>query len=275
MAVLWDEKGDRQPKIGLALGAGGARGLAHIGVLHVLEEHHIPVHCIAGSSIGALVGSLYAAGHSPQQMRKFLSFFPQRYWLDYTVPKMGFVAGDKVKEIVRMLTKNKRIEELNMPLAIVATHLQSGERRVFRQGPVAEAVRASVSIPGIFEPAVIDGEMYIDGGVVDRVPVSVLKTMDVDLIIAVDVSYDGETTNEQISNIFDVIAQTIDIMEREILKQRMLDVDLLIRPQVSQYSTTMFHKAEEIVEKGIAAAQEAWPELKEAISKWQDGVKNE
>ncbi|MDQ0339197.1 NTE family protein [Caldalkalibacillus uzonensis] len=259
----------QQPKIGLALGAGGARGLAHIGILQVLEEHNIPVHCIAGSSIGALVGSFYAVGHSPQQMRKFLSLFPQKYWLDYTVPKMGFIAGDKVKEIVRMLTKNKRIEELDKPLAIVATHLHKGERTVFRQGSIAEAVRASVSIPGIFEPAVIDGELYVDGGVVDRVPVSVLKEMKADLIVAVDVSYVGET-NHQIKSIFDVIAQTIDIMEREILKYRMFDVDVLIRPQVNAYSTTMFYRGEEIIQEGVRSAEQAMPRIQESIRKWRE-----
>ncbi|EGL83204.1 Patatin [Caldalkalibacillus thermarum TA2.A1] len=259
----------QQPKIGLALGAGGARGLAHIGVLQKLEEHGIPVHCIAGSSIGALVGSLYAVGHSPEQMKKFISLFPQKYWLDYTVPKMGFITGDKVKEIVRLLTKNKQIEEAEKPLAIVATQLEKGERAVFREGPIAEAVRASVSIPGIFVPAVINGELYVDGGVVDRVPVSVLKEMEADLIVAVDVSYSGESSYP-IKSIFDVIAQTIDIMEREILKYRMLDVDVLIRPNVKAYSTTMFYKAEEIIHEGIRSAEEAIPKIKEAMRKWRE-----
>src|SRR5690606_9139281 len=141
-----------------------------------------------GSSMGALIASLYAVGLSPQRMRKFIAHFPQKYWVDYRVSKLGLISGEKVKEIVSLLTRNKKIEEADIPLAIVATHLEKGERVVFRQGSIAEAVRASISIPGIFEPAVIEGHYYVDGAVVDRLPVSVLKEMGADLFIAVDVS---------------------------------------------------------------------------------------
>ncbi len=257
------------PKIGLALGAGGARGFAHIGVLQTLEEHGIEIHCLAGSSMGALIGSLYAVGHSPERMRKFINHFPHKYWMDYKVSKMGLMAGDKVKELVRLLTKDKRIEEADKPLAIVATQLEKGERAVFRTGSIAEAVRASISIPGIFEPAVIDGQYYIDGAVIDRIPVSILKEMEADLIIAVDVSF-LETEFHPVTSMFDVIAKTIDIMEREILRYRILEADVLIRPNVGSYSSTMYDKAEEMIQEGERAARAAIPEIRKAIQVWRE-----
>jgi NTE family protein len=239
-------------------------------VLQKLEEHGIMVHCLAGSSMGALIGSLYAVGHSPERMRKFISYFPSKYWMDYKVSRMGLMAGEKVKEIVRLLVKDKRIEDADKPLAIVATQLEKGERAIFRQGPIAEAVRASISIPGIFEPAVIDGQMYIDGAVIDRIPVTVLKEeMQADLIIAVDVSH-VETGHHPIRSMFDVIAQTIDIMEREILKYRILEADVLIRPEVSSFSSTMYDKAEEIIREGARATEVAIPKIEEAIKAWRE-----
>lgn len=258
----------KEPKVGLALGSGGARGLAHIGILKVFEEHDIPVHIIAGSSMGSLVGGLYALGHSPVQMKKLTAYFPQKLWVDYTVPKMGLVAGEKLKEIIRLLTKNKKIEEAGIPLAIVATHLEKGKRKVFRKGPMAEAIRASVSIPGIFVPANIDGELFVDGGVIDRVPVSVVKDMGADIVIAVDVSYFESTS--PIRSIFDVIAQTIDIMEREILEQRMIEADLILRPKVGHYSTTMFTKVDEIIEEGEKAALAIIPRLKTLLAQGKE-----
>jgi NTE family protein len=262
------DKQEIQPKIGLALGSGGARGIAHIGVLSVLEHHHIPIHAISGSSFGALVGSLYCIGQTIEDMRKFVTYFPPKFWLDYTVPKMGFVAGDKVLELIRALSKRMNIEEANIPLSIVATNLQKGTRRTFTQGPIAEAVRASISVPGIFVPAKLDGEYYVDGGVIDRVPVEALQDREVDLIIAVDVSwYD---TPQPIYTIFDVIAQTIDVMEREIVKYRVLKADMVIRPKVGHYSTNHFSKVDDIILAGEVAARQELDYIKQMIEQWRE-----
>lgn len=258
----------RRPKIGLAFGSGGARGMAHIGIVKILEEHSIPIDYIAGSSIGSLVGSLYCVGHTPDQIKKFTTHFPQKYWLDYTVPKMGFIAGDKLKEIIRLLSKNMKIEDTIIPLSIVATNLVKGERRVFTTGPIAEAVRASISIPGIFVPEKIDGDLYVDGGVIDRVPVSVVKEMGADLVIAVDVSFFEAST--EVSSIFDVIAKSIDVMEREILRFRMLDADLMLRPKVGHYSTNKFTEVVHIIDEGERAALEMIPNIKKMIQEWKE-----
>lgn len=259
-----------RPKVGLALGSGGARGMAHIGILKVLEDHSIPIDFVAGSSIGALVGSLYCVGHTPDQIRKFTTHFPQKYWLDYTVPKMGFIAGEKLKEIIRLLSKKMNIEDTSIPLSIVATNLVQGKRKVFTKGPIAEAVRASISIPGIFVPEKIDGEYYVDGGVIDRVPVSVVKEMGADVVIAVDVSFFEAST--EVNSIFDVIAKSIDVMEREILRYRMVDADLMLRPKVGHYSTNKFTEVVHIIDEGERATIEMIPNIKRMIEEWKEST---
>lgn len=141
-----------KPTIGLALGSGGARGIAHLGVLSSLHKHQIPIDMIAGSSMGALVGSFYAAGHDVATMKKVAKAFKRRVYADYTMPRLGFLKGDRIRQLVHAYTYGKPIEELRIPLGIVACDLQTGEKLVFTKGSVSEAVRASISIPGVFVP---------------------------------------------------------------------------------------------------------------------------
>ena len=178
----------KEPIVGIALGSGGARGFAHLGALKVLQEENIRVDLIAGSSMGALVGSFYAMGHDMDRLYKIATAFKRKYYLDFTVPKMGFVSGNRVKELIRMFTQNKNIEELDIPLSIVTTDLEKAEKVVLTSGPISDAVRASISIPGIFVPEKVNGRLLVDGGVVDRVPASVAKEMGADIVIAIDVS---------------------------------------------------------------------------------------
>ena len=256
------------PKVGLALGSGGARGFAHLGVLKVLKEENIPIDLIAGSSMGALVGSFYGAGLDIDRLYKLAIAFKRKYYLDFIVPKMGFIAGNRVKELIRFFTHGKNIEELDIPLSIVATDLINGEKVVFNKGPIAEAVRASIAIPGIMVPERIDGKVLVDGGVIDRVPISVVKAMGADIVIAVDVSQ--VKVNEEITSIFDVILQSIDIMQNEIVKHREMNTDIMIRPLVAQYSSRAFTNIEEIIKMGEEAAISQLPKIKEAIEDWKE-----
>ncbi|MDE5413080.1 patatin-like phospholipase family protein [Alkalihalobacterium chitinilyticum] len=257
-----------RPKIGLALGSGGARGFAHIGVLKVLEEANIPIDFIAGSSIGSLAGVLYGAGQSPETLEKFAKLFRRKYYLDFTVPKMGFVAGKKVKELIHILAKGKNLEELSPPVWVVATDLLKGERVVFKDGPAAPAIRASISIPGIFVPEKKDGRLLVDGGVIDRVPVSVVKEMGADITIAVDISY--FQVDPPISSIYDVILQTMDIMEREMVRLREIDTDVMIRPMVKQASSIAFTNVEEYIRLGEEEAKKQLDLIHEQIDRWKE-----
>ncbi len=254
---------EKRKTVGLALGSGGARGLAHIGVLKVFERHQIPVDYIAGSSMGSLIGSLFASGIEPAMLEKLALNLKRKYWLDFTVPGMGFVNGEKIKEIIRLLTKNQCIEDLNIPLAIVATDIEARERVIFKKDSIADAVRASISIPGIFVPERLDGKLLIDGGVIERVPISVVKEMGADVVIAVDVVQSNQY-NVRISTIFDVIAQTIDVMEQEIFRHRKSHADIMICPNVGKYSVTSFTNIDEIILEGERAAEEQI----EHIKKW-------
>jgi NTE family protein len=257
----------KKPRIGLALGAGGARGLAHIGVLKTLHMHQIPIDLIAGSSMGSFIGAIYANDQDLSMLEKLAVRLKRKHWIDLTVPKLGFISGDKVKELIRLLTHGKYIEQLAIPLSIVATDLEKGERVVFQQGPIDRAVRASISIPGIFVPERIDGRFYVDGGVVDRVPITVVKSMGADFIIAVDVATPNHREME-ILNIFDVIARTIDIMEEEILRYRLPEADVVIRPSVGHVPTIGFDDALGCIQEGERTAELMIDEIKRKIREW-------
>ncbi|BCJ85138.1 patatin-like phospholipase family protein [Effusibacillus dendaii] len=255
------------PKIGLALGAGGARGFAHVGVLQVFEENGIPVDALAGSSMGSLVAAFYASGMETKYMEMLAVNLKRKHWIDFTIPKIGFVSGNKITEMLKLLTKGMHIENARIPLAIVATDIEKGERVIFHEGPMYQAVRASISIPGVFVPYPYRDRLLVDGGVIDRVPITPCRELGVDLVIAVDVGlYDQEL---QVKSIFDVFFQSIEIMEREILKTRILDASHVIRPDVGHISSTAFTQIEECIERGRQAALEAVEPIRQLIEKWK------
>ena len=257
-----------RPKIGLALGSGGAKGFAHLGVIKVLKQAGIPIDMIAGSSMGALAACFYGAGIDIDRLYKISTAFKRKYYLDFTVPKMGFITGKRVKELIRVFTKGKNIEELDIPVRIVATDLMTGEKVVFSKGPIADAVRASISIPGIFIPEKLNGRLLVDGGVVDRVPVSVVKEMGADIVIAVDVS--RVKTNSELTTIFDVIMQTLDIMQMELVNHSTIESDIMIRPRVDKYSSRAFTNIEEIISIGEEETREQLGQINELIEKWKE-----
>jgi NTE family protein len=256
------------PKIGLALGSGGARGFAHLGVIKVLKQAGIPIDMIAGSSMGALAACFYGAGIDIDRLYKISTAFKRKYYLDFTVPKMGFITGNRVKELIRVFTHGKNIEELDIPVRIVATDLMTGEKVVFAKGPIADAVRASISIPGIFVPEKLNGRLLVDGGVVDRVPVSVVKEMGADIVIAVDVS--RVKTNSEVTTIYDVIMQTLDIMQMELVYHSTIDSDIMIRPQVDKYSSRAFTNIEDIIAIGEEEARNQLDQIKQLIEQWKE-----
>ncbi|CAH0345975.1 patatin-like phospholipase family protein [Bacillus sp. CECT 9360] len=264
----------QEPKIGLALGSGGARGFAHLGVIKVLMEEGIPVDMIAGSSMGALVGTFFAAGTDDiERLYKLSRVFKRRYYLDFTVPKMGFISGKRAKELIRVFTYGKNLEDLDIPVAVVATDIKAGEKVVFKEGPTADAVRASISIPGIFVPEKIGGRLLVDGGVVDRVPVSVAREMGADIIIAVDVAHVKQ--DQEISSIYDVIMQSLDIMQMELVESRKIASDVMIRPRVEQYNSKSFTNILEIISIGEEEARRNIKQIKESIEKWKESHRDE
>lgn len=217
-----------------------------------------------------MVGCFYGAGLEIERLYKFSTAFKRKYYLDFTVPKMGFIAGKRVKELIRVFTHGKRIEELSIPVNVVATDIVTGEKVIFKDGPISDAVRASISIPGIFVPEKVDGRLLVDGGVVDRVPVSVVKEMGADIVIAVDVSH--VKVNTEITSIYDVIMQSLDILQMENVKHREIASDFMIRPRVEMYSSKAFTNIEEIIMIGEEEARKHTQRIKETIHNWKGQI---
>lgn len=251
-------------KLGLALGSGAARGLAHIGVLLALTENHIPVHAIAGSSMGSLVGALYAAGIPPSYMEGLACALRFRHWVDFTVPKMGLISGERIREMIALLTRNETIEDMPVPLAIVATELLGRKSVTFRAGNVADAVRASISIPGIFVPFTMNGGIYVDGGVLERVPVSAAYNLGADFVLAVDVG--SGRANYKPESMIDVIVQSLDVMQDFGTGQGM-SADIMIVPELEDVGPSHFHKAKRAIDAGYEAVMKVVEQLQEQCGK--------
>ncbi|MTI47706.1 patatin-like phospholipase family protein [Sporosalibacterium faouarense] len=247
-------------KIGLALGSGGARGLAHIGVLKALEEHDIKIDMISGCSAGALVGGLYCCGISPKMIADIAFQLDMKTWVDLTVPKKGFIKGEKIQEIVKLLTRCRNIEDLKIPFTAISTDLKVGQRYIFNKGPLYRAIRASISVPGVFEPLRMGNKVLVDGAVIDRVPASVVKGMGSDIVIAVDVGFGAP--QGKINHIIDVMLQSIDVMSRQISKRSFIKADILLEPSLTHIGGTKFNLVDECVEIGYNTTIEKIDEIK-------------
>ncbi len=184
-------------KIGLALGGGSARGWAHVGVIKALLEADIPIHCIAGTSIGSLVGGYYASGSflELEQMAEVIQWSTVLRYLDVTLPRQGLVEGKKILEFLRKALKIKTIQNLQIPFCAVAADLITGDEIRIKKGNLAEAIRASVSIPGILNPYKKSNRWLVDGGLVNPVPVSAARALGADIVIAVDLNHDFSQTS--------------------------------------------------------------------------------
>lgn len=258
----------QKPKIVLALGGGGARGFAHIGVLQVLEEAGIEIWGIVGTSMGALIGSTFAAGSDLYYLERLLEYISWEEIIDIGLPRLGLINGNKIQIIIDLLTKGKNFEELAIPFWAVATDLQTGEAIIFKKGPLATAVRASISMPGVFTPVIIEGQYLVDGAVAAGIPVEIARQMEPDLIIAINVGFIH--TQHQINNIFDVLSKVVDIGGNR-LDQRQIELaDIVIRPQLGPIGVLHFHQASKCVEIGRRAAESSLQEIKERMKQFRE-----
>ncbi len=176
----------KRPTVGIALSGGSARGLAHIGILEVLEENSIPIDYIAGTSMGALIGALYSSGIPPKRIKEFFSEINWQSIADLEIPKDGLIKGKRAEEYLASEIGNKSFGQLNIPLAVVAADIKTGSEVIFDKGDVAEAVHASAAIPVIFSPVKIKNMELVDGGIVNPAPVDIVKKMGADIVIGID-----------------------------------------------------------------------------------------
>jgi NTE family protein len=254
-------------KIAIVLGAGASKGFAHIGVLKVLESNKIPTHMIVGTSAGGFVGSLYAYGYNAFQLQKMSFSIEKGDILDITIPDNGFIKGEKLEEYINEKVKNTPIEKLRIPFFAVATDIQNGQEVVFGKGNTGTAVRASCSIPGIFNPVKISGRIYVDGGVVSPVAVETARKLGADIVIAVDISAD--INGKPPDGTIETILQAISIMYSRLSATQLSKADIVIRPKVGYIGPGDFSKRHEAVLEGEKAALEALPAINALVSKLQ------
>jgi len=261
----------RRPKIGLVLGGGGAKGLAHIGVLKVLEEAGIPIDQIVGTSVGAFIGGAYASGIPIERM---IEMARRIRWSDlgrFRPSRLGLRDGRRMEEFIRAHFPVTRFEELRIPLAVVATDIATGQMRVFTTGDLAFAIRASCAIPGYFTPVFDDaGRMLVDGAVVANLPTLVAVTLGAERVIAVDVNaYPIMETPPR--NAFQIYTQALAILSFTAQSSMAEHADVLISPDVAAFSWDDLERAEDVIRAGEEAARKRLPDCRALLRRKREG----
>ena len=246
------------PNLAIVFGSGSAKGFAHIGVIKAFEEAGIEPNLIVGTSAGALVGGLWAAGYNAAMMEDYATKVKEADIIDLsTTSKRGIVSGDTFQNYLNTLTKKRTIEQLNTRFTAVTTSFKSGDPYLFNEGDLAFAIRASCSIPGVFNPAKLNGTEYVDGGLVSPVPVKVAKDLGASFVIAVDVN--RAPLNTQPVGIFEQIMHSFDVMGRSLAKLEAAQADILIQPNMSGIAGTDFNSRSQAIQLGYVAAKRLMP----------------
>ncbi|WP_158881102.1 patatin-like phospholipase family protein [Rhodanobacter sp. L36] len=251
-------------KIGLALGGGAAKGFAHIGVIKMLEASGIHPDVVAGTSAGSVVGALYASGMDAFQLQETAFGLDESKIRDVRIFSGGLVQGQALQDYINELVHHQSIEQLKMPFAAVSTELETGTRTVFVRGNTGQAVRASSSIPGVFEPADVSGRHYVDGGVVSPVPVDAARQLGADFVIAVDISTRPSGSNPR--GMVNIVGQTIAIMGQQLGRQEMARADVVIRPDISGIGPADFEQKNQAILEGEKATLAAIPAIRAKLA---------
>ena len=254
------------PKLGLALGGGAARGFAHIGVLQVLEEEGIKPSLVVGTSAGSVVASFYDSGKTGQQLQWLADTMDETQFTDWANPfsGRGILRGEALGKYINSQLNGMKIEDMKLPLGIVATDLRTGDGILFRRGDVATAVRASSAVPSVFEPVQIAGKDYVDGGLVSPVPVRYARQMGADLVLAIDISSRPE--DAKTTDMLKVLLQTFSIMGKSISQLELAQADVVVRPALPDIGSTEFSARKKSIEAGRAAMKQAMPQLRALLA---------
>jgi NTE family protein len=254
------------PRIGLALGGGAARGFAHVGVIQVLEEAGIRPDLVVGTSAGSLVAALYASGRNGAQLQQVALEMDEAAFTDWTLPlfNRGMLRGEALARYVNGQVGNKLIEQMPLPLGIVATDLATGHAVLFRRGETGTAVRASSAVPALFLPVKIGSQEFVDGGLVSPVPVRYARQMGAEVVLAVDISSAPEGNPS--ADTLQVLLQTFAIMAKSINDWELREADVVVRPALVGVRSADFSARRRAIEAGRAAMQALLPQLKAAIA---------
>lgn len=254
----------KAPKIALALGGGAARGFAHIGVIQVLEEAGIKPDYIVGTSAGSLVAALYASGKSGNEMAHLAETMDEGAITDWSFPLRGLIKGEALARYVRGQTGGRLIEQMTIPLGIVATNLADGTGVMFRTGDLGTAVRASSAVPAVFQPVEIGSRSFVDGGLVAPVPVRYARQMGAEVIIAIDISSPPDPKTK--TDPFSMLMQTVAIMGRSINSLELREAEVVLRPDLSAVASSDFSARKQAIAAGRAIAQAQLQRLKAAVA---------
>lgn len=254
--------------VALALGGGASKGFAHIGIIKVLKENNIPVKIVTGTSAGSIVGSMYASGMSPDRLELEAEILGKTDLVDLTLSTSGFIKGEKLQNYINRKVGNRPMQQFPIKFAAVATDFESGKPVVFNVGNAGQAVRASASIPNVFQPVVIGSRKYVDGGLSQPVPVSAAKKMGANFIIAVDISARPAKNVNQ--GMFSYLDQTFNVMSQTALRQELGQANVVIKPQVLELgSVGGFDQKQRAIQLGEQAARAALPEIKRKLAAYQ------
>lgn len=255
-----------RPVVALALGSGGDRGFAHIGVIKVLEANNIKVDLVLGTSAGSVVGALYAGGYDGVALEKLALEMDREKLKDFDFSRRGYVRGEQLQDFINRALKNRSIEQLDKPFVAIATQLSSGRAVAFNRGNTGMAVRASSSIPGVFYPVIIQGEEYVDGDLKKPVPVTIAREMGADFIIAVDISQQPKDS-PALLDIIDILKQSLRIMRQSILSQELASAQVVIRPVIGMTPEIDAASKLHLIKAGEEAATAALPMIREWLQK--------
>lgn len=260
-----------KPRIALVLGGGAARGFAHVGVIRALEQEKLPLDMVVGTSVGSLIGAIYAADVNSFDLEWTAFQLEKDDIFDFSVMNavkgMGLAKGDKLEAWVKGHIKTTNIENMKIPFSAVATDLNWGHKVVLDKGSVPRALRASAAIPGVFPPVQHQGKILVDGGVVDNIPISVARAKGADIVIAVDIS--GNVGNTNITNLLDVTLQATNIMFALNVEHSKKDADILITPAgIGDIGMLDFTQKKRCMQAGIDATRKAMPSIRKAIDVW-------
>jgi NTE family protein len=254
-------------RIGIALGGGAAKGFAHIGVIKMLEANGLKIEYVSGTSAGSVVGAMYASGMDSFQMQQQAFVLEESSIRDISLFSGGLIKGLKLQDYVNAMVKNKPLESLRKPFAVVATQLETGQRTVFTRGNTGQAVRASSSVPGVFEPVKIGKFSYVDGGIVSPVPVDAARQLGADLVIAVDIS--SKASGKAPEDMLGIVNQSIMIMGQKLGEQELARADVVIRPRVNAIGPAEFEQKNQAILEGEKAALAALPQIRARVSQLQ------
>lgn len=255
--------------VGLALGGGASKGFAHIGVIKVLKENHIPVHVVTGTSAGAIVGSLYASGMSPDRLELEAEILNKADVVDLTLSTRGFIKGEKLQNWINTKVKNQPMDKFPLKFGAVATEFGTGQMVVFSRGNAGQAVRASASIPNVFQPTPIAGKQYVDGGLSAPIPVSAAKQLGANVVIAVDISAKPAQLDKT-SGFLAYLDQSLNIMSTAALNHELKQANIVIKPAVQQLGAIGgFDQKAQAIQIGEQAARAALPRIKAELAKYQ------